>query len=84
MTPLDFLVALLPISLAGQGVREARAVWLFGSVGRPDEIAPVLSVAYGLMLSVVGVPGLAWFMRGRHLKFDQFRLWRLEGPDKSR
>jgi uncharacterized protein (TIRG00374 family) len=65
VVPLVFLVALLPISFAGWGVREAGAVWLFGMVGMPKENALALSVAYGSMLIISGLPGLVWFVRGK-------------------
>lgn len=68
VVPLVFLVALLPISFAGWGVREVGAVWLFGMVGMPKENALVLSVAYGFMLILSGLPGLVWFARGKHLE----------------
>ncbi len=74
LVPLVFLVALLPISLAGWGIREAGAVWLFGLVGMSKENALVLSVAYGLMLIVAGVPGLVWFLRGKRVYFNQENL----------
>lgn len=66
IVPLVFLVALLPISFAGWGVREVGAIWLFGLVGIPKENALILSVAYGLMLIFAGLPGLALFIRGKH------------------
>lgn len=70
VVPLVFLVALLPISFAGWGVREAGAVWLFGLVGMPKENALVLSVAYGSMLILSGLPGLIWFVRGKRLEIE--------------
>ena len=71
VVPLVFLVALLPISFAGWGVREAGAIWLFGLVGMPKEHALVLSVAYGSMLILSGLPGLIWFMRGKRIEIDR-------------
>lgn len=65
IVPLVFLVALLPISYAGWGVREAGAVWLFGLAGIPGENALVLSVAYGSLLILAGLPGLFVFVRNR-------------------
>jgi len=58
IVPLVFLAALLPISFAGWGVREVGAIWLFGLVDVAKENALALSIAYGLMLIVAGVPGL--------------------------
>lgn len=61
IVPLVFLVGLVPISFAGWGIRELGAVWLFGLVGFPKESALLLSIAYGLMLIVAGLPGLYFF-----------------------
>lgn len=65
LVPLVFFVALLPISFAGWGVREAGAIWLFGLVGIQKESALILSVAYGSMLILAGLPGLILFIRGK-------------------
>lgn len=62
VVPLVFLVALLPISLAGWGVREAGAVWLFGIVGVPKENALAMSISFGLLLVFAGLPGLFLFL----------------------
>lgn len=62
IVPLIFLVALLPISFAGWGVREVGAVWLFGMVGVGSEHALAMSVWYGILLLVVGLPGLYLFL----------------------
>ena len=68
LVPLVFLVALLPISFAGWGVREAGAVWLFGIVGIPKEDALAISIAFGLLLLFSGLPGLiVTFLRMRHI-----------------
>jgi uncharacterized protein (TIRG00374 family) len=66
IVPLVFLVALLPISFAGWGVREMGAVWLFGMVGMSEERALLLSISYGVMLLLCGLPGLIWFLYNRN------------------
>jgi uncharacterized membrane protein YbhN (UPF0104 family) len=58
LTPLVFLVALLPISLAGWGVREVGAVWIFSLAGIQAEQALAMSILFGLLLIVAGLPGL--------------------------
>lgn len=58
ITPLVFLFALLPISFAGWGIRELGSVWLFGLVGLNSEQSSAISIMFGLMLIVAGVPGL--------------------------
>jgi len=52
VVPLVSLASLLPITIAGTGVREALYVALFGAVGMPREVALVLS------LLVLGVAAL--------------------------
>jgi glycosyltransferase 2 family protein len=62
VVPLVFFVALIPISFAGWGVREAGAVWLFGIVGVGKESALAMSISFGLLLVVAGLPGLFLFL----------------------
>jgi glycosyltransferase 2 family protein len=62
IVPLVFVIALLPISFAGWGVREIGAVWLFGLVGMSSENAAILAIMYGVMLVFLGLPGLVWLM----------------------
>lgn len=59
IVPLVFLVALLPVSLAGWGVREAGAVWLFGLIGHDGAEALAISLGFGLLLLLAAVPGFA-------------------------
>lgn len=61
IVPLVFLIALLPISFAGWGVREAGAVWLFGIVGISRENSLALSISFGLLLIIASLPGLIIF-----------------------
>jgi glycosyltransferase 2 family protein len=61
IVPPVTLIQLLPISLAGWGVREAVLVVALASFGVPAEAALVTSVLLGLCLIVVGLPGgLIW------------------------
>lgn len=62
LVPLVFLVALLPISFAGWGVREAGAVWLFGIAGIAKESSLAMSISFGLLLVLAGLPGLFLFL----------------------
>ena len=63
IVPLVFLVALIPISFAGWGVREAGAIWLFGLTGMPTEKALAISVGFGLLLIAAALPGLVLLAR---------------------
>jgi uncharacterized membrane protein YbhN (UPF0104 family) len=66
--PLDFfdwliigtlvnIVSILPISLAGWGVREGIMITLLMGYGVSTEIALAISLLYGLSLIGVGLPG---------------------------
>jgi glycosyltransferase 2 family protein len=65
VSPLDCLVlmqpvtllAALPISIGGWGVREAAVVTLFGLIGVPSSAALVLSLQIGLLSIAVSLPG---------------------------
>ncbi len=57
LVPLVFLIALLPISFAGWGLRETGAVGLFGLAAVPAEAALLLSVLFGLLQLASSIPG---------------------------
>ena len=63
---MSFAVA-LPISAAGWGVREASLVTLLGLVGVDRSAALLLSVEFGLLTTLLSLPGgLIWLaLRGR-------------------
>jgi hypothetical protein len=61
VVPPVTLIQLVPVSLAGWGVREAALVVALGSFGVPAEAALAISVLVGLCSIVVGLPGgLIW------------------------
>jgi uncharacterized membrane protein YbhN (UPF0104 family) len=61
IVPPVSLIQLLPVSLAGWGVREVVLVVALASFGIPAEAALATSVLLGLCLIVVGLPGgLIW------------------------
>ena len=62
LVPLVFLVALIPISFAGWGVREAGAIWLFAKVGVTSEITLAMSIIFGFLLIIAALPGLLIFL----------------------
>jgi uncharacterized membrane protein YbhN (UPF0104 family) len=60
------LVATLPISVAGWGVREGAMVALYGFVGVPAEQAVAVSILYGLVSTLISLPGgLIWLAERR-------------------
>jgi hypothetical protein len=71
-TPAALLVAMVPISFGGWGVREVSFVYLLGTAGVSAEAALALSVAFGLLRVVVGAfGGLAWaLMSDHHYRVD--------------
>ena len=71
LTPAALLIAMLPISFGGWGVRELTFVYLLGAAGINAERALSLSIAFGLLRVVVGaLGGLTWVM----LNDDHFRV----------
>lgn len=57
------LLANLPISVGGWGVRETAVVLLFGLIGVPSSAALVLSLQLGLLALLVVLPGgILWLL----------------------
>lgn len=71
LTPAALLVAMLPVSFGGWGVRELSFVYLLGAAGISAESALSLSIAFGLLRVIVGViGGLTWLVAND----DHFRV----------
>jgi uncharacterized membrane protein YbhN (UPF0104 family) len=66
--PTVFLLAFLPISFAGWGVREVAFVALFKLFGLEGEQALSLSVAYGLLSLAAVMPGFVLYVFEGRLK----------------
>ena len=63
IVPPVTLIQLLPVSLAGWGVREVVLVVALAPFGVPPEAALAISVLFGLCLVVIGLPGgLIWLV----------------------
>ena len=61
--PPIFLVSMVPISIAGWGVREGAMVAVFTLVGMSRADALAISVLFGTVMVVVGLSGaLIWFL----------------------
>lgn len=58
LCPPVFLIASLPISIAGWGVREGAMVLILGLVNIPPTQAMSLSIALGLIVLVGSIPGM--------------------------
>lgn len=64
--PLVMIVSIVPVSIAGWGVREGAMVVALGLVGVAPAAAFSLSVLYGLVNVAAGIPGgILWLARGR-------------------
>jgi len=59
------LLATLPISIGGWGVREAAMVTFFGLIGVPSSAAVVVSIQLGLLAVVLSLPGGVLFLLQR-------------------
>ena len=67
MVPLVGLIMVIPISIAGWGVREGVMVVGFGYLGVAPEAALALSILYGLLMLVVALPGgIVWALKRSH------------------
>jgi hypothetical protein len=65
--PPVFLLTIIPISLAGWGVRESAMVGIFLLIGAAKEMILSVSILYGVMLIVASLPGLFIWLRGKKL-----------------
>ncbi len=65
IVPPALVLTVIPISIAGWGVREGALVGLFSLIGADRTIVLMMSVVYGILLILVSLPGLAVFLRGR-------------------
>ncbi len=63
MVPSVLLLATVPVSVAGWGVREGATVAAFGLLGVPPGGAAAASVLFGLGMAITALPGgLLWFL----------------------
>jgi uncharacterized protein (TIRG00374 family) len=63
MVPSVLLLATVPVSVAGWGVREGAMVAAFGLLGVPAGGAAAASVLFGLGMAITALPGgVLWFM----------------------
>ncbi|HUW51127.1 MAG TPA: lysylphosphatidylglycerol synthase transmembrane domain-containing protein [Sulfuricella sp.] len=75
LVPLVMLIAMVPISIAGWGVREGAMVVAFGFIGVAPADAFLLSLLFGLALLVASLPGgLLWLAGRRHSKLPSQRF----------
>ena len=69
IVPPALVLTVIPISVAGWGVREGALVGLFSLIGADKTAVLMMSLLYGLTLIIVSLPGLVTYLKGRqHLK----------------
>jgi uncharacterized membrane protein YbhN (UPF0104 family) len=68
LVPAILEIAMLPVSLAGWGLREGAAVVAFGALGLPADQALGASIAFGLTLAAVSMlGGILWLVDRREM-----------------
>jgi glycosyltransferase 2 family protein len=68
LVPAIMEIAMLPISLAGWGVREGAAIVAFGALGLPADQALGASIAFGLIVAAVSMlGGVLWLLDHRQM-----------------
>lgn len=70
LVPPAIVFTVLPISIAGWGVREGALVTLFASIGADSTLVLMMSLLYGLSLIVVSLPGLLVFILDGGSRFN--------------
>jgi hypothetical protein len=74
LIPPVILIAAIPVSVAGWGVREGAMVAAFTFAGLPDSDAITISLLMGAGSFVVGaMGGLAWILSGERVQFVGWR-----------
>jgi hypothetical protein len=68
IVPPAIILTIIPISVAGWGVREGALVALFALVGADKAVILTMSILYGLMQVIVSLPGFIIFLAGRKHK----------------
>lgn len=62
IVPPIVLLTLIPISLAGWGIREGAMVGLFGLIAGSNTSILSMSILYGIILIIASLPGLVTFL----------------------
>jgi hypothetical protein len=70
LIPPVMLLAILPISYAGWGVREGSMALALGMVGVPAEQSVAISICFGLCMIASGLPGAVLWLKTRKKPAD--------------
>jgi membrane-associated phospholipid phosphatase len=66
MIPPVILLTLIPVSLAGWGVREGAMIGLFTLIGGDPTAVLSMSILFGLVLIITSIPGLFIYLTGKY------------------
>jgi uncharacterized membrane protein YbhN (UPF0104 family) len=82
LVPPVILVTVVPISIAGWGVREGAMVVAFGFINVPASAAFAVSVLFGLTLAAASLPGsLIWWLSGYSVRNVEANTAALEADE---
>lgn len=73
VVPPVIMLTIIPVSLAGWGVRESGMIGLFLLIGADKATILSMSLIYGLTLVIASIPGLFFFITGRQHHSDRGR-----------
>jgi uncharacterized membrane protein YbhN (UPF0104 family) len=65
IVPPALVLTVIPISIAGWGVREGVLVSLFSLIGADRTVVLMMSLIYGMLLILASLPGLVVFLKSR-------------------
>ena len=60
--PITLILAIIPISIAGLGVREGSLVFFFTAIGVPAETSIAVGILFHLLQIIVSLPGIIWWI----------------------
>lgn len=66
VVPPVILLTLIPVSLAGWGVREGGMIGLFTLIGADKTLVLSMSILYGMVLLISSLPGFYVYLTGKH------------------
>ena len=69
--PPVFLLTIVPISLAGWGIREGAMVGIFMLVGADDTKVLAMSILYGLLLIISALPGSYFWLKNKKITQEE-------------
>jgi len=71
IVPPALVLTVIPISIAGWGVREGALVSLFSLIGADRTVVLMMSLLYGMLLILASLPGLIVFLNSRRPRLPE-------------